>query len=149
VRTVSAHEPEQHADDDLRDRTVAHARCEVDVVLGIELRVDAAAVEERVDQPRARRRLVGPEVVGVAEVAEHELVPVRQVRQELARRVLRRHRDVERLPPIRSVSTFESRTPAYSFSSGLPGQPSSSRPPAQIRSVPGLPITEPRPACVA
>ena len=46
-------------------------------------------------------------------------------------------------PLITSVSTFESRTWPYMFSSGFAGQASSSRPPAQIRSVPGLPKSDP------
>jgi hypothetical protein len=57
---------------------------------------NAAAVEERVDQPCRRLRLVRPEVVGVAEVLEDDLMAVRQVRQELAGCVLRRRREVER-----------------------------------------------------
>ena len=54
-----------------------------------------------------------------------------------------------RLPPIKSVSTFESWTRVYSFSSGLAGHESSRRPPAQINSVPGLPITDPWSAWLA
>ena len=50
------------------------------------------------------------------------------------------------LPPIRSVSTFESWTRVYWFSSGLAGHESKSRPPAVRKSVPGLPITDPRSA---
>ena len=86
----------QHrAEDDLRDRAVAERGREVDRRSPVERRVDAAAVEERVDQPVAGRRLVRPEVVRVADVRQHDLVAVRQLRQELTRRVLRRRRDVE------------------------------------------------------
>ena len=52
-------------------------------------------------------------------------------------------------PPTRSVSTFEFRTRLYSFSSGFAGHASRMRPPAQIRSVPGAPITDPRSAWAA
>ena len=38
---------------------------------------------------------------------------------------------------------FESRTRVYWFSSGFAGQASTSPPPAQIRSVPGLPMIDP------
>jgi hypothetical protein len=53
------------------------------------------------------------------------------------------------LPPIRSVSTFESWTRVYSVSSGPAGHASKRRPPAVRKSVPGLPITDPRSSWVA
>ena len=86
----------QHrAEHDLRDRAVAERRREVDRRARVERRVDPAAVEVGVDQPVARGRLVRPEVVGVADVGQHDLVAVRQVGKQLARRVLGRRRDVE------------------------------------------------------
>ena len=86
----------QHrSEGDLGDRAVAQRRGEVDRRPGVEGRVDPAAVEVGVDQPGRGGGLVRPEVVGVAELRQHDLVTVRQVRKQLARRVLGRRREVE------------------------------------------------------
>ena len=88
-------QPEHDAEHDPRNRAVAERRREVDRRLRVEGRIDPAAVEVRVDQTGAGLRLVGPEVVRVAEVLEHDLLAVRQMRQQLAARPLRRRREVE------------------------------------------------------
>ena len=86
---------DHHGGGEPGDRRVAAARLEVDGPLAVQRLVDAAAVEEPRDQPRARRRLVAPEVGRVPELGEHDLPPVAQVRQQLPRRVHRRRRAVE------------------------------------------------------
>ena len=77
-----------------------------------------------------RLRLVAPERGGVAEPGEHDLVAVREVRQQLRPVALTGGVAKSSVPPTSSVSTFESRTVAYSFSSGSAGQASISPPPA-------------------
>ena len=57
-------------------------------------------------------------------------------------RPLRRRREVE-VSSDQEGLDVESRTCAYSFSSGFAGHASRRRPPAQIRSAPGLPMIDP------
>ena len=78
---------------------------EVDAVRRVARGVDPAAVEERVHEVRARLRLVAPEVVGVPEAGQDDLVAVRQVGQELRVAVCGGVAK-SRLPPISSVSTL-------------------------------------------
>ena len=118
------------------------------MVIGVERRVHAAGVEEHVDQPGGGVRFVGPEVVCVAELRQHDLMPVWEMGSS-SRVAFCGGVAKSSWPPISSVATFESRTREYSFSSGFAGQASSSRPPAQSSSVPGLPMTEPRSAPAA
>ena len=66
----------------------------------------------------------------MTEPREHDLAAVGEVRQELPRRIDRGGVAKSSVPPISNVSTFESRTRAYSFSSGCAGQASISPPPA-------------------
>ena len=80
----------------LAEGRLRHVRREVDLRRRVERGVDSAAVEERVQEPRARLRLVRPEGAGMAELREHDLVAVAEVRQQLLRRELRRRREVER-----------------------------------------------------
>src|SRR5206468_4232294 len=80
---------------DLRNRAVTEAGREVDPIRRVERPVDAAAVEEGVDQALARPRLVRPEIIGVTETSQYDLVAVRQMREQLTRSVLRRRREVE------------------------------------------------------
>lgn len=69
--------------------------CEVDDQGLVERIVDPAAVEEGVDQLAARFLLVDPEGARVAEPGQYDLVAVRQIRQELSRRDLRRSGEVK------------------------------------------------------
>ena len=135
-------EAEQHGEDDLRQRRLREPGVEVDVVRRVARSVDPAAVEERVHEVRARLRLVAPEVVGVPEAGQDDLVPVRQVRQELPRGGLRRRGEVEVAADQQRLDAASPCTVEYSFSSGLAGQASSSLPPAQTKSVAGLPKLE-------
>ena len=74
---------------------MAERRGEVDAGRRVARRVDPAAVEVGVDQVVARGGLIGPEVVGVAEAREDDLVAVGEMWEELALRVLGRRREVE------------------------------------------------------
>ena len=65
-------------------------------------------------------RLVAPEVGRVSELGQHDLVAVRQMRQELVGRRLRGRRTVE-VPPIRSVGTFDVCTRLYWLSLAFDG----------------------------
>ena len=78
-----------------------------------------------------------------ARAGEHDLAAVRQLGEQLRPCDLRRRRDVELAA---DQERLDVRAPhaAYSFSSGSAGHASTSRPPAQMKSVPGLPRIEPR-----
>ena len=76
---------------------------------------------------------------------EDDLAAVRQMREQLARRPLRRRREVELAADQERLDVRVAHR-VYWFSSGFAGQASTSRPPAQIRSVPGLPMIDPRSA---
>ena len=125
-----------------RDRALRHRRRQIEAVDGVERRVDAAGPEVRVDQSRGRRRLIRPEVVGVTDLRQHDLATVREMGRS-SRCAICGGVAKSSSPPISRVGTRESRTVVYWFSSGFAGHASSSRPPAQTRSVPGLPMTEP------
>jgi hypothetical protein len=74
---------------------VAERRREVDRRSLVERRVYTAGLEERVDQATAGRGLIRPEVICVADTGEHDLMAVRQLREQLASRRLGRRRNVE------------------------------------------------------
>ena len=97
-------------------------RREVDLRRRVERRVDLAAVEERVQEPRARLRLLAPERGRVAELRRAR--PGGRSGGAAAAPGSRYCGGVAKssVPPTSSVSTFESRTRVYSFSSGV-GRP--------------------------
>ena len=83
------------AADALAERRLRDLGREVDGLRLVERVVDLAAREVRVDQVRAGLRLLRPEGRRVPEPGQHDLAAVRQVREELLRRALRRRREVE------------------------------------------------------
>ena len=94
-RATRARQAEHGAREALAERRLRQLRREVDLHRRVQRGVDLAVVEERVQEPRARLRLLAPERDRVAEARQHDLVAVREVREELPRRDLRRRREVE------------------------------------------------------